>query len=210
MVGYNTDGNIVLKIVAVGLARNLTYGVKKASYCVYLKEVVNTLHYACKSLKAHTRVDIFLRKLGIITVSIIIKLREYVVPDLHESVTVASGLTVGGSASVLETSVKVDLRAGAAGTGAMLPEVVSLAELYDVILRHADLVSPERVRLVVKLVNRGPEKICGDLETFGKEFPSPRNSLLLEVISKAEVSEHREDPYREYQACKHHPQEGIR
>ena len=192
MVGYNTDRDIVLCISAVGLACNLAYSVEKTSYGVYLEEVVYTLHYASESFKTHTGIDILLRKLGLVAVTVVVKLREYVVPDLHESVTVTAGLTVVGSTAVLKSSVEIDLGAGAARTGAVLPEVISLAKLYNMSLGHADLISPKSVRLVVKLVDGGPKEICGDLETFGKEFPSPRNSLVLEVVSKGEVTEHLE------------------
>jgi hypothetical protein len=57
-------------------------------------------------------------------------------------------------------------------------------------LGHAYLVAPKGKRLIVTLINGGPEKLAGDLESFRKEFPRPLDSLLLEVISEGEVSEH--------------------
>jgi hypothetical protein len=43
---------------------------------------------------------------------------------------------------------------------------------------------------VILLIDGGPEKVFGDLEGYGKEFPSPFDSLLLEIVAKGEVAEH--------------------
>ena len=159
MVGNHADGDIVVLIVAVGLACNLANGVKYSANGVYLKEVVHALHNAGKSFKTHARVDILLIKLGIIAVAVVVELGEYVVPYLHKSVTVTAGLTIGRSASVLQSAVEVNLRAGAAGTGAMLPEIIRLAKLNNVRLGDAYYVAPDSVCLVVMLVNRRPKKL---------------------------------------------------
>ena len=74
----------------------------------------------------------------------------------------------------------------------MLPEVISLAELYYMALRHTDNVTPKSVCLVIMLINRGPKKIGGDLKSYGEEFPRPRNRLVFEVITEGEVTEHLE------------------
>jgi hypothetical protein len=58
------------------------------------------------------------------------------------------------------------------------------------LLGNADLVAPDSVSLVVVLINRRPEKVGGNLQINGKKFPSPRNSLLLEIVSKGEVTQH--------------------
>ena len=59
-------------------------------------------------------------------VAIILKLAEYVVPDLNVAVTLTAYGASGFSTSKSLTSVIVDLRAGAAGTGAVLPEIVQI------------------------------------------------------------------------------------
>ena len=56
--------------------------------------------------------------------AVIVKLAEYVVPNLDIAVALAAYGTSGFSAAELLASVIVDLRAGAAGAGAVLPEVV--------------------------------------------------------------------------------------
>ena len=192
VVGDNANGNVVVLVCAVGLLCDGADGVEQASYGVNLKEVVHTLHNARQTLKTHTGIDILLRELGVVAVAVVVELGEYVVPYLHESVAVASGLAIGRATAVLQAAVEIYFGAGAAGTGAVLPEVVCLAESDDVSLGHADLVAPDSVRLVVLLVNGGPEQICGDLKTVGEEFPCPRNSLVLEVIAEGEVAQHLE------------------
>ena len=56
--------------------------------------------------------------------AVIVKLAEYVVPNLDIAVALAAYGTSGFSAAELLASVIVDLRAGAAGAGTVLPEVV--------------------------------------------------------------------------------------
>jgi hypothetical protein len=49
---------------------------------------------------------------------------------------------------------------------------------------------PDVESFVILLVDRGPEKLCGDLKSYGKELPSPLDSLLLEVVTEGEVTKH--------------------
>ena len=102
-------------------------------------------------------------KLGIGAVPHIVELGENVVPDFHIAVAVAARLAVGTAAAVLFAAVKINLTAGSAGTCAVLPEVVLLAELYNMLLGNSYLIAPNGVGLVVLLVNRGPKQIFGDL-----------------------------------------------
>jgi hypothetical protein len=74
----------------------------------------------------------------------------------------------------------------------VLPEVISLAELYDMFFGNADLIFPDSICLIILLVNGWPKKICGNFKIGSKEFPSPSDSLVLEVIAKGEVTEHLE------------------
>ena len=151
---------------------------------VNLKDIVNALHNTSKSFKSHTGIYILLSELCIVAVSVIVKLREYVVPDLHVSVALTAGLTFGRAAAVLFASVKVYLGARTAGTGAVFPEVVSLTELNYSFFRNAYNISPESISLVVLFVNRRPEKLCGYLKSLCKELPRPRNSFVLELITE--------------------------
>ena len=60
-------------------------------------------------------------------VAVVVELGEHVVPDLDVPVAVAAHGAAGLAAAVLRSTVIVDLGAGAAGAGAVLPEVVRLA-----------------------------------------------------------------------------------
>ena len=184
MVGNNADRDIVLGVVSVALARNSANSIKYLSYGIYLKEVVHALHYASKTLKTHTRIYILLNKLCVVAVSVVIELGEHVVPDLHKAVTVATRLTVGRAAAVLLAAVKINLRARTAGPRAVLPEVICLTEAHDTLRRNAYLLVPYFKGFLVVLIDRGPKKLTRNFKPFGKEFPRPRNSLVLEVIAK--------------------------
>ena len=116
MVRDNADGDIVVLIVAVRLAGDLAGLVDDLTDGVNLEHIVNALHYASETLKSHTGVDILLRKLCVVAVTVVVELRENVVPNLHKAIAIAAGLTVGASAAVLFSAVKIDLGAGSAGT----------------------------------------------------------------------------------------------
>ena len=92
-------------------------------------------------------------QLGVVAVSVVVELREDVVPDFHVTVTVTSGTAVGASAAILDTTVKIDFGAGAARTGAMLPEVVCLAETGDLVCGNADLLVPDFECFVIIFVD---------------------------------------------------------
>ena len=129
-------------------------------------------------------------KHGIGAVPHIVELGENIVPDFHISVAVTAGLAIRAAATVLFAAVKINLAAGTAGACAVLPEVIRLAKLYNMLLGDTDFIAPDRVSLVILLINRGPKQIFGDFKNLSQELPSPLNSLLLKVIPKGEVAEH--------------------
>ena len=189
----DTQGNVCFFVFLVVYACFFAYSGDDIAHGVYLKHIVYALHYASEALKAHTRVYILCGKLCIVAVAVIIELGENVIPDLHISVAIAAGAAVGAAAAVFFAAVEVYFGAGAAGAGAMLPEVVGFAETDDVFFLYADLIFPDVICFVVFLVNGRPEKVAGDFERFCKEFPSPFESFFLEVIAKREVAEHFEE-----------------
>src|SRR5215203_3278095 len=97
------------------------------------------------------------------------------------------------------TAVDVDLRARAARAGvAHLPEVVLVAEALDAGERHADLLVPDLLGLVVALVNGDPEPVAVESPATARrigrhELPAPRDDVALEVVAEAEVAEHLEE-----------------
>ena len=91
-------------------------------------------------------------------------------------------------------AVDVDLAARPARAGvAHLPEVVLVAEALDALHRHADLLVPDRLGLVVALVDRDPQPVAVEAERLGDQLPAPRDDLALEVVAEAEVAEHLEE-----------------
>jgi hypothetical protein len=192
VVGDNADGDVIVLIVAVLFAGDLANLADDLLNGVDLEHIVNALHYASKTLKTHTGVNVLLRELGVVALTVVVELGEYVVPDLHKAVAVATGLTVGRAAAIFDSAVEIDFGARTAGTRAVLPEVISLAEANDALCGNADLVVPDVAGFVILLVDRGPEKLCRNFESYGKELPSPRNRLILEVITEGEVTEHLE------------------
>ena len=102
----------------------------------------------------------------------------------------------------LGTVVVEDLAARAAGTGIChLPEVVRLEFLpaglvpdaHDAVLRHADVLGPDVVGLVVRVIDRDPELVLGQLVDPGQEVPREGDRLLLEVVAEGEIAQHLEE-----------------
>src|SRR5699024_12233120 len=101
-------------------------------------------------------------------------------------------------AAALGAPVVGDLRAGAAGAGAVLPEVVLLAELENPVFGDADLVPPDGEGLVVGgggLVagkHGGVEPVGLQAHPLGggEELPGPVDGVPLEVVAEGEVAQH--------------------
>ena len=193
VVGADADGDIVVLVGTVLLTRDLGNRVQDPAVGVHQEHIVHVLHDAGQTLQTHTRVDVLLGQLGVVAVAVVVELGEDVVPDLHEAVAVTAGLAVGRAAAASLAAVEVDLGAGAAGTRAMLPEVVGLAQADDALGGNADHVGPQVIGLLVLLVDGGPEQVLGDLQGHGEELPSPRNGLVLEVVAEGEVTQHLEE-----------------
>ena len=126
--------------------------------------------------------------------AVVIELGEHVVPYLDIAVAVTAHGAAGLAAAVLLAPVIVDFRAGAAGAGAVFPEVVLLAEAEDTLRGNADLLVPNVKSLVVVHIHRGIETV--GIKTHpvgaGQKFPAPVNGLALEVIAEGEVAQHLE------------------
>ena len=123
----------------------------------------------------------------------LVELHEHQVPELHEPVTerVAEWAAVRAE---LGPAVDVQFAARTAGTRvAHLPEVVLVAEPLDPLHRHPDLLVPDRLGLVIGVVDGDPQPVAVESPSFGGEFPGPGDRLVLEVVAEAEVSEHLEE-----------------
>ena len=194
VVGDDAQGDVHIVAVAVVRARETGDLVGDVHHGVHVKQRIHALTHDREALQTHARVDVLLHELGVVAVAVVVKLGEDVVPDLHIAVAVAARGASRLAAAVLLAAVIVDLGAGAAGTRAVLPEVVLLAETHDALGGDADLVAPDVERLVIVHIHAGVQAVGINLQPFGarEELPAPGDCLMLEVVAKGEVAEHLE------------------
>ena len=195
VVGDDTDGNVGLGILLVGLARDVLHMVQHALHGIHLKQVAHVLHHAGQTLQAHAGINVGACQTLVVALAVGIELAEHEVPDLHIAVAVAAHAAGRLAAAVLRAAVKVDLGAGAARAGAVLPEVIFLAQTDHVVRGDAHLLGPDIVSLIVLFVDGDVELILGDGHPLvaGQKLPSPRNDLFLEVVLEGEVAQHLEE-----------------
>ena len=148
MVCNHTDRYVCLVVCTISNSCNFTDLIADRFDRIYVEDRIYFLYNDCKTFQSHTGINIFLNQLGIMSFSIIFKLSKYVVPYLHETVTVTAYLTVRLAAAILKSSVIVYLRARTARTGTMLPEVITLTVLItiktcDLFTRNANLLCPD-------------------------------------------------------------------
>ena len=198
VVGDDPQGHVGGVALAVGGAGNLGDLVGDVHDGVHVKQGGHALADTGQTLQAHPGVDVLLLELGVVALAVVVKLGEHHVPDLNIPVAVTAHSAGGLAAAPLLTPVIVDLGAGAAGTGAVLPEVILLAELEDAVRGDADLFVPDAEGLVVG----GGGLIAGKdggVETLGvqthpvlagQKLPGPMDGLLLEVVAEGEVAQH--------------------
>ena len=198
VVGDDPKGHVLLPALAVAGAGDLRDLVGDVHHGVHIEQGVHVLTHHCQTLQAHAGIDVLLLQLGVVVVAVVVELGEHHVPDLHVPVAITAHGAAGLAAAVLLAPVIVDLGAGAAGAGAMLPEVILLAELEDAVLRNPDLLVPDAERLVIG--RRGlvagehggiqPVGIQAHPLRAGQEFPRPVNGLVFEIVAEGEVAQH--------------------
>ena len=127
MVGDDTEGHVGLLVIAVTHPGDLADLLHDVLHGVHQEQVVHALHNAGQPLQAHAGVDVLLGQVGVVAMAVVVKLGEHVVPNFHIPVALAANAAVRLAAAVLLAPVEVDLRAGAAGAGTVLPEVVLFA-----------------------------------------------------------------------------------
>ena len=130
---------------------------------VRLVHVLDVLEDHREALHAQARVDVLLGQLagdvevhlGADVVDLV--LHEHEVPDLDVAVFVGDGAALD---AVGRAAVVVDLRAGTGGAGlAGGPVVVGLAHALDPLGRHAGVLQPQLLGLVVLFVDGDPEPL---------------------------------------------------
>src|SRR5690606_27032442 len=76
---------------------------------------------------------------------------------------------------------------------AHLPEVRLRAEPHDLVVREARHLLPERMRVVVVLVDGDRELFARDGEVLGQRRPGQLDRALLEIVAEREIAEHLEE-----------------
>ena len=190
VVGDDAQGHVALVADAVGRAGELGDLVRDVHHGIDLEQAAHVLAHHGQTLQAHAGVDVLLGQLGVIAEAVVVELAEHVVPDLDVAVAVAAHGAVGLAAAVLLAAVIVDLGAGAAGAGAVLPEVVLLAEAEDALRGDAHVLVPDVEGLVVVQIDGRIQPGGIEVADLGEELPAPGDGLLLEVVAEGEVAQH--------------------
>ena len=192
VVGDDPEGDILGMTLAVVGAGDLAHLIGDVHNGVHVEQRVHVLTHAGKALQAHAGVDVLLLELGVVALTVVVELGEDVVPHLDIPVAVAAHSAGGLAAAVLGAPVIVHLGAGAAGAGAVLPEVVLLAEAEDPVGGDADVLVPDLEGLVVVQVDGGIQAILLQAHHLGQKLPAEGDGLLLEVVAEGEVAQHLE------------------
>ena len=194
MVGDNTQAHIGLIALTVGSTGNAGDMVGDVHNSIHIEQAANTLADNCQTLQAHASIDILLCQFGVVALTIIIELGEHVVPHFHETVAITTGTAAGLAAAELLTTVIVDLRAGAARTGAMLPEIILLAQAGHVLFRNTNHLGPNVPSLVIIFIHSGIHTLGFQADPLraGQELPAPLQRLFLKVVTEGEVTQHLE------------------
>ena len=192
MVGNNPEGYIGLMALAIGSAGDGGDMVGDVHNRVHIEQAVHVLAHHSQTLQAHAGVDVLLHQLGVVAVAVVVKLGEHIVPHFHVTVAVAAYGAVRLAAAVLLPPVVVDLAAGAAGAGAVLPEVICLAEPENPLRRDADFLVPDFKSLVIVFIDGGVQPVFLQAYHLGQKLPAPGDGLVLEVVAEGEVAQHLE------------------
>ena len=198
VVGDDPQGyvaGLAVPVVGAGDVRDL---VGDVHHRVHVEEGGHILAHHGQALQTHAGVDVFLLEFRVVPLPVVVELGEDDVPHLDVPVTVAAHGAGGLAAAPFRAPVVVDLGAGAAGAGAVLPEVILLAELVDAVGGDADLLVPDAEGLVVgggglvAFKHGGVEAVGLQPHPFGggEELPGPGDGLLLEVVPEGEVAQH--------------------
>ena len=190
VIGDHPQGHVLLLVLSVGHPRDFADVLHDVLDGVHLKEVAHPLHDAGQPLQAHAGVDVGMLQRLVMASPVTVELGEHQVPELHVPVAVAAHAAGRGAAAVRLSPVKIQLGAGAAGAGAVLPEVILLAQADDAIRRHSHFLRPDIEGLIVVLVDAHPDPILRQLQHLGDELPGPGRGLVLEIVAEAEVAQH--------------------
>ena len=194
MIRNQSDGNVILFIPLIFHTRNRTNFVTDCFHRIDVKHRIDILNDNRKSFQSHASINVLLCKLLVMPVAVSLKLRKYIIPDFHVTVTVTPYLAVGFPAAILDAPVIVNLRAGTAGACPMLPEIVTFACLRvtvkacNLLSRHANLVYPDIISFLILTVNGRIQPLRVKPDYLCQELPAPRKRLVLKIITEREIA----------------------
>ena len=185
-----TNGNIVLLIDMIRMFCDLGNLFAECTYGIYIKNRIYILNSNSQTLQTHTGIDVLMFEFCVISVSIVVKLCKYIIPDFHITVTFAAYGTSRLTTAVFLAAVIINLRTWSARTRAMLPEIVFFSKTENSVCRNANLLIPDLKSLVIVQVYRWIQTVFIQTNYLCQKFPCPVDCLTLEVITKRKVSKH--------------------
>ena len=199
VVGHNAHGHVLLVVVAIGEARQLSYLADDGLEHVGVVVGALALHHHAQALKAHARVDDLVRQRLQRAIGLAVILHENEVPYLDDlRIVLVDELSSGHLLLFLVgTQVNMDFRARTARTRvAHLPEIVVLVAVNDMV--GGEIFAPVAGRLVVAaepffgraFEHRYIEVLRVDVERFHQILVGPRDGLPLEIVAEAPIAEH--------------------
>ena len=196
MLGKHAQAEAIAIVVianAIALAGNRRSLIDERRHHVGFPHTVFALHQREDALEAGTRIDRWLWQRRASAIGGLVELHEHEVPELHEPIAlrIVERTAIGTEAG---SAIDMQFAARTTRTGiAHLPEVVFVAQALNAVHRHAHLVVPDLLGLVVAFVHSDPDAVAVESEDLGHQFPTPRDGIALEVITEAEVAEHLEE-----------------
>ena len=190
MVCDQTDGNIVCIVFLIFFICDLANKITKCANCIYIKNRIYILNNYSKSLKSHTCINVLLFQCCVVSVSIVLKLCENVVPYFHVTVAVTAYCTSWFSTAIFLSAVIIDLRTWTAWTCAVFPEVVFFSETENTLRRNSDFFVPDIECFIIIQIDGRIKAVCIKAYNLCKELPRPVNGFCLKVIAKRKVTKH--------------------
>ena len=192
VVSDNAKRDIYFFVLVILYTCNAFDVLHNIAHGIDFKQRTNALYHTSQTFQTHTGINIFLLEFGIVAVTVIVELGEYVVPYFHIAVTIAADRTIGLVAAIFFATVVINFRAWAARAGAMFPEVIALTETENALGRNTNFLVPDFKRLVVIDINGRIQAARVNAHPFrrGQELPAPMNGFTFEVVTKREVTEH--------------------
>ena len=171
MVGDHAERHICIVDLSIFLACKSADMIAERFDRIHIKDRIHILYNRSQTLQSHSCINVLLFQFTVMSVAVIVKLGEYVVPDLHITVALASHGTVRTSASVFLASVIINLRTRSARSGTMLPEVVLFSKTEDPLCRDSHLLIPDLERFLIFFIDRRIQSVCIQTYNFGQKFP---------------------------------------